>query len=158
MGYSLKVRLEHFVFCVSKQRTKRSIHAEPRSLWRHERHSNRRVVKRVAKVLFRLAQSFTNAFLLGDVAIQFLNVTARLLGLGGCAFDVFHVGPIGEVNNRDDRDSRAERKEADVTNEAGDEAGRRSSSEVGDRRPQKILAPRSPDGLVSFQRRVRCYQ
>ena len=158
MSDGLKVRSQQLALTVPEQVTKRSIHAQPRSLRRHKRHPNRGVIKRVTKVLFRFAQSLTDARLLGDVAIQFLNVTARLLGLRGRALDVLHIGPICEINDRDDRNGRAESKEADVADEARDETCRRSSGEVCNRRPQKILAPGSPDRLISFQCRVRCYQ
>ena len=82
-------------------------------------------------MLFRFTQGLADAFLLGDVAIQFLNVPARLLGLRGGRFDVLHIGPICEIDDRHDRNGGAERKEADVADEPRDDARRGSAGEIG---------------------------
>ena len=117
MSDGLEARFQHLAFGKAQQIAERVIHAQPCSLWRYERHANRRVIKCIAKVRFRFTQSLADALLLGEVAVQLLNVTARLFRLGGGAFDVLHVRPIGEVDDRNNRNSRRQREETDVPNE-----------------------------------------
>src|SRR2546422_1754144 len=78
-------------------------------------------------MLFSLAQRLTDALLLCDMAVEFFDVTARLLRLRGGVFDILHVGAIGEVDDGDNRNRGGESKEADVANDARDDSDRKST-------------------------------
>src|SRR5260370_6366665 len=69
----LKARLEQFLFGVSHEIAQRSVHAQPRALGRDQRHANSGIIKGVAKMLFSLAQRLTDALLLRDMAVEFLD-------------------------------------------------------------------------------------
>src|SRR4051812_4838629 len=96
-------------------------------------------------MFFSFAEGFTDAFLFRDMAIQFLDVLARLFGLCCGAVDVLHVGPVSEIDNRDDWDRRHESKKAYVSDEARDDRGGRRAGKICNRSPQKIFAPGEPD-------------
>src|SRR3954463_6389571 len=67
--YGLETQIQHFSFAVAEQMAERTIDAQPRTLWRHERHADSRIIKGVAKMLFGFAQRLADAFLLSDVAV-----------------------------------------------------------------------------------------
>ena len=93
-------------------------------------------------MFFSFAQSLTDAFLLSDMAIQFLDVKARLLRLGGGGFDVLHIRPVSEINDDDDGNRCAESEEPNVTDKTRDNSGGTRSGQIGNRRPQEIPSPR----------------
>src|SRR5947209_7492463 len=98
-------------------------------------------------MFFRLTQSFADSILLSDIAIQLFNVMARLFSLGGGAGNVFHVS---EINDGYDWNRADECKETDVADEPRDHGGGRCTCEIGNRRPEKVLAPGKQDRFFIF--------
>src|SRR5215471_10014341 len=120
----LEITCKQLSFAVAEEVAKRPVDAQPRTLWRNQCHSDRGVIKCVAKVLFSFAQGLADPLLLGDVPVQLFNVTSRLFCLRGCAVNVLHVSPVSKINNGNDGNRRAKGKEADVAYEARHYPGR----------------------------------
>ena len=67
MSYCLKSGGQQFFFAVANDLAERAIHAQPLTLQRNEGHTDRSVVKSVAKMLFCFLEGFADPLLLSDV-------------------------------------------------------------------------------------------
>ncbi len=114
----------------------------------------------VAKVFFSFLEHTADAFLLGDVIVQLLNVPFSLFS--ALAFSLFrvsrrslhfaHVTVVAEVNDDDDRNADEERPESDCAKTANDKSGARRTGKVTDRNPKKVTAPHVPEPFVCLER------
>src|SRR5690349_7409615 len=101
----------------------------------------------MTEVFLRFFEHATDAFLFGDVGVEFLNVTFRLFGafvlsFGTRAFGLFrmtgrslhfaHVTVVAEIDDDDDRNTNEKRPEPRGAQTADDETGAGRTGEVAD--------------------------
>src|SRR5437588_50404 len=119
------------------------------------RHARRQFAQR--RHLFNLRKLLANALLLSNIVIQFRDVAFDFLRMG-CYFFRFsgrshrlyvsQVGAIGEIDNGNDRCSRDEGVEPGEVCNLGYDYRRRCSGDKCNGRPEIILVPDMPDGLI----------
>src|SRR5690242_4781010 len=110
----------------------------------------------MTEVFLRFFQHAADSFLLGDVVVEFLNVTFGLFGafvfaLSTTAFGFFsvasrsfhfaHVTVVTKVDDDDDRNADQQRPYARRAHAADDESSACRAGKITDRDPQEVARP-----------------
>ena len=121
----------------------------------------------VTKVVLALLQLNTDAFLLGDVAVQFFDVTLGLFGalafgLGPRAFsfsafafslfgqrrggfDLVQVFVVGEINDQDDRSTDEQNRQPNLVDRVRGYGSQARAGQVSNRSPEIVCLPGAPN-------------